>query len=87
MARFAKIENNIVTNVIIADSEFINSQEGMYIESNTAGIGYELVNGQLIAPKPYPSWELDNNNQWQSPVEKPVGDYIWNESTLSWESI
>lgn len=86
MARFAKIENNVVINVIIADPEFINTQEGTYIESNSAGIGYTLINNELVAPRPFPSWTLDQNNEWQPPVEKPAGHYIWNEQDLSWEA-
>jgi hypothetical protein len=54
-----------------------------------AGIGdtYDLVNDVFIVPKPYPSWTLDENFDWQAPTPYPTGDgiYTWNESTLSWD--
>ena len=47
MAHFAKIENGIVTNVIIADQEFIDAGhvEGLWLETTIDAIGgfvYEL---------------------------------------------
>jgi len=54
-----------------------------------AGIGY-LYDPSLdafIAPKPYPSWTLDDNADWQAPVPMPAdgGLYVWNEATQSWD--
>jgi len=39
MAHFAKIENNIVTNVIVAGQEFIDTQDGTWVQTsyNTRG--------------------------------------------------
>ena len=39
MSHFAKIENNIVTQVIVAEEDFISSQEGQWIQTsyNTRG--------------------------------------------------
>jgi len=39
MSHFAKIENNIVTNVIVAEQEFIDTQSGTWIQTsyNTHG--------------------------------------------------
>jgi len=44
MAHFAKIENNIVTEVIVAEQEFINTLEGEWVQTsyNTrGGVHYE----------------------------------------------
>ena len=51
-----------------------------------AGIGYtyDQVRGQFVAPQPYASWTLDENNDWQPPTPKPDGDYYWNEETQTW---
>ena len=51
-----------------------------------AGIGYtyDHVRGQFVAPQPYASWTLDENNDWQPPTPKPDGDYYWNEETQTW---
>lgn len=51
------------------------------------GYSYDSVNDVFIVPKPYASWSLDDNFDWQPPTPKPDGDYIWNESTLSWIEI
>ena len=39
MSHFAKIENNIVTNVIVAEQEFIDTQDGTWVQTsyNTRG--------------------------------------------------
>ena len=48
---------------------------------------YDEASDEFIYPQPYPSWILDNNNDWQAPVEKPTADgqWIWNEETQQWQ--
>ena len=60
------------------------------IRFNYAGIGYTYDAGRdaFIAPKPYPSWLLDEATcQWKAPVDYPTdgGRYQWNEATVQWE--
>lgn len=60
------------------------------IRKNFAGIGYvyDEFHDAFIAPKPYPSWTLDNNYQWQPPISRPEGFYwVWDEKTLNWIEI
>jgi hypothetical protein len=57
-----------------------------------AGIGYtyDTALDAFIAPQPYPSWTLDPvTTNWVSPVPYPTDDknYIWNESTQSWDLV
>ena len=56
------------------------------IRKQYAGIGftYDAVKDQFVAPKPFASWALDANNDWQAPTPKPEGDYTWDEATLAW---
>ena len=57
------------------------------IRKQFAGLGYfyDEVNDVFISPKPYLSWSLDNNFDWQAPVVKPSeGIWTWNESNLTW---
>lgn len=53
-----------------------------------AGIGfsYDSVNDVFISPQPYPSWNLDDNFDWQPPVPMPTtqGPWFWDEETQSW---
>lgn len=39
MAHFAKIENGVVTNVVVADQDWVNTQEGQWVQTsyNTKG--------------------------------------------------
>jgi hypothetical protein len=61
------------------------------IRKQYAGIGYtyDEVADVFICPKPYPSWSLDENHDWQPPTPMPLDDkrYIWNESNLEWQEI
>jgi len=60
-----------------------------------AGVGY-TYNSELdmfILPKPFASWTLDSNGDWQPPVARPAdfvavnqgGNYKWNEETQTWD--
>ena len=57
------------------------------IRKQYCGVGYtyDPINDVFIQPKPYPSWTLDNNFNWQPPTPKPEnGFWYWNENNLSW---
>ena len=56
------------------------------IRKQYAGIGfaYDSVKDQFVAPKPFLSWSLDANNDWQAPTSKPEGYFKWDEESLSW---
>jgi hypothetical protein len=57
------------------------------IRKQYAGIGftYDDINDVFIAPKPYPSWSLNQNFDWQPPTPRPEGDFwYWDEDSLSW---
>jgi hypothetical protein len=60
------------------------------IRKQYAGVGYtyDPVADIFIAPKPYPSWSLDENFDWQAPTPKPQGDkWYWDEKSLKWIEI
>ena len=59
------------------------------IRKNYAGVGYTYDAGRdaFIAPKPYPSWTLNESTcQWEAPTPYPTDGltYRWDEPTLSW---
>ena len=56
------------------------------IRKQYAGIGYTFddIRDEFVAPQPYSSWTLDENNDWQPPTPKPDGDYYWDEDTQTW---
>jgi len=52
-----------------------------------AGIGdtYDSQKNKFIPVQPYPSWSLDNQDDWQPPTPRPDGEgWDWDEETLSW---
>ena len=87
MSHFAKINNsNIVTEVLVADKDFINSgvvgDEFLWVQTsyndtfrkNFAGVGmtYDKTRDAFIEPKPYPSWTLvEDTCQWEAPTAMP----------------
>jgi hypothetical protein len=58
------------------------------IRKNYAGIGYtyDEQRDAFMAPKPYPSWTLNEDTcRWDAPVPCPAsGNYVWEESTQTW---
>tara|TARA_R110000796_G_scaffold249687_1_gene377781 strand:- start:89 stop:469 length:381 start_codon:yes stop_codon:yes gene_type:complete len=53
LAHYAKIENNLVTNVIVAEQDFIDTQDGTWVQTsyNTSGnVHYGInVDGEYVA--------------------------------------
>ena len=100
MAHFAKVEDGIVTQVIVADQDFIDNHcTGTWIQTSYnnnmrkqfAGVGYTYddVNDVFVSPPPYPSWSLDENHDWQPPSPKPDDEntYTCNEEIQSWDIV
>jgi hypothetical protein len=52
--------------------------------TQVVGYTYDADADQFVAPQPFPSWSLDDNNDWQAPTPKPEGSFIWDEETLAW---
>jgi len=82
MAHFAKVNNGIVEQVIVAEPEFFERK-------NYAGIGYsyDATRDAFIPPKPYASWVLNETTcLWESPVAYPTDGnmYRWDEATTAW---
>ena len=115
MAHFAKIENGVVVQVIVAEQDVIDSgmfgsgwvqtsynthggvhygqdgqpDSGVALRKNYAGIGYtyDAVRDAFIAPRPFPSWLLNETTcQWGAPTPMPTDGkrYEWDEATLTW---
>ena len=61
------------------------------IRKQYAGIGwtYDDIRNEFVAPQPYPSWTLNENNDWQPPKLMPStgGPYRWSEEELEWVAI
>ena len=97
MSYFAKVINNRVQEVIVADQEVIDSgafgDPVLWIETsptgsfryNYAAVGYSYnaLRDAFIPPKPYPSWLLNEETcQWYPPVEMPQDGLLY-----TWDEI
>lgn len=87
MSIYAQIVDGAVVNVIIADADFVATQtDKNYVVCTRGGIGWNFDGTNFIAPKPYPSWTLDGNHDWQPPTPKPDDNkkYVWFEPNRRW---
>ena len=70
----------------------VHTLGGTPFRKNYAGIGYQYdqTRDAFIAPKPYPSFVLNEDTcLWESSVAYPDDGkkYKWNEETTSWDEI
>lgn len=104
MAYWAVVDSdNEVLNVIVADQTYVDTYgagEGcQWIETYTDGRrGNFAGRGDIwhpdleifTKPKPFPSWVLDGNQDWQAPVAPPVNSTgkfqmrDWSEVDKDW---
>jgi len=99
MTSFAKIENNMVTQVIVAELNFIQSglvgDPNSWIQTSTTNPKRRCVLGSVydsdldcfIPPKVFESWIFNSNDcTWEPPIPKPNDDqeYDWNEDLQKW---
>ena len=52
------------------------------------GYTYDSTKDKFISPKPYASWVLDSNDDWQAPVTYPTDitekNIFWDEAGQKW---
>ena len=86
MSHYAKVEDGIVTRVIVAEAKFfdtyVDDSPGRWVQTykdrsqrkNHAGLGYsyDATRDAFIPPQPYPSWTLNETTcLWDAPVTMP----------------
>jgi hypothetical protein len=90
MAHFAKLNSNdIVTQVIVAEQDFINSgavgDSFLWVQTSynenfrkkyaAVGHTYDKTRDAFIPTKPYPSWILNETTfLWESPTAFPTDE-------------
>ena len=92
MTHFAKVENGIVTQVIVAEQEFVDTQEGTWVQTsyNTyGGIHYSPEtrepDGGVALRKNYAGigYTYDSDRDAFIPPQ-PADDYTLDEETCLW---
>ena len=97
MAHFAKIVNNKVTQIIVAEKEYIDKLDGEWVQTsynknirkNFASVGgvYDKSADAFYLSQPYTSWKLNTTSyEWEAPSSYPSDGkkYTWDESKTSW---
>ena len=78
-------------STLFGHTNWVQTSYNNNIRKRFAGIGstYDSESDVFVAPQPYPSWSLDDNNDWQPPTPMPEDDnvYSWNEDTQSWDLV
>lgn len=86
MAHFAKIEDGIVTSVIVAEQDFIDTQSGTWVQTsyNTTA-GQHLLGGTPLR-KNYAGlgYTYDSTRDAFIPVQ-PYPSWVLNEDTCLWD--
>ena len=87
MAHFAKVENGIVTQVIVAEQEYINTLEGQWVQTsyNTHG-GVHTLGGTPLR-KNYAAKRMvydSIRDAFYNP--QPYQSWTLNEDTCQWEA-
>jgi hypothetical protein len=99
MAHYALIEDGVVTNVIVAEQDFIDTQSGTWVQTSyNTRAGVHILQGTPLR-KNYAGvgmiYDTDRDAfyedtcLWEAPIAYPSDAseeklYTWDESTLSW---
>ena len=73
------------------DHKFLQCSYNGSFRAKYPGINYTYDEARdvFIAPQPYPSWVLNENLDWEAPVEEPVTQLpftaVWNEEAGNWD--
>ena len=70
----------------------VHQNGGTPFRKNYAGIGfkYDSVRDAFIPPKPFNSWNLNEDTcLWEAPVAMPTDGklYTWNEEQTKWDEV
>ena len=101
MRYFAEInQEDTVISIIVADQEFIDSgavgnpsnwietfNDGTRKQMATIGGSWDYANNVFISRQQWPSWKLNSDFDWESPVPHPDlsdGRYFWSEAKQIW---
>lgn len=89
MAEYGIYDNDVITNVIIADTqqiaESVSGMSAVEVINGRPNLGWVLTSNGWRLPQPYPSWSWDDEEGvWNPPVPRPDGIYEWDEEKQEW---
>ena len=86
MAHYAKIEDGIVTSVIVAEQDFIDTQSGAWVQTsyNTHG-GQHLLGGTPLRKNYAGVGSVYDSTRNAFYDQQPYASWTLNETTCLWE--
>ena len=79
---------DFIANVLNIGGVWLQTSYNSNFRKQYAGIGYTYDEDAdvFIAPQPYESWSLDENYDWQAPIDCPADGkhYSWDEANQVW---
>ena len=86
MSHFAKIKDGIVTNVIVAEQDFIDTQEGTWVQTsyNTYG-GQHKLGGTPLRKNYAGIGYIYDSTRDAFYIPQPYPSWTLNETTCYWE--
>lgn len=87
MAHFAKIENGIVTEVIVAEQDYIDTLDGQWVQTSYNTAGGVHAEGKTPLRKNFAGigYTYDSNRDAFIPT-KEFPSWVLNEDTCTWEA-
>lgn len=86
-------KGKVFLNSLFGSATWVQTSYNHNFRKQFAGIGmsYDSSLDVFLLPKPYASWTLDSNHDWQPPVDYPSDfdtvPYQWNEGDQTWDLI
>lgn len=82
---------NFIISIVNRPGNWIETSNAGQFRGHFASVGmvYDETNDRFLYPQPFPSWILDDYEEWISPVPYPddLGAYEWDEATTAWKPI
>jgi hypothetical protein len=87
LTHYAKIEDGVVTNVIVAEQDFIDTQEGTWVQTSYNTRSGVHLNGKTPLRKNYAGigYTYDSTRDAFYPPQ-PYPSWVLNETTCQWDS-
>jgi len=86
MAHYAKIKNGIVVDVIVAEQDFVDTQEGTWVQTsyNTQG-GVHRLGGTPLRKNYAGIGNIYDSARDAFYAEQPYASWVLNETSCIWE--
>jgi len=87
MAHFAKIENGIVTKVIVAEQDYIDTLEGQWVQTSYNTVGGVHLESKTPMRKNYAGIGYTYDSQRDAFIPpQPFPSWVMSEETCLWNS-